>query len=340
MDIYGTIGPACLDLFLLKEMFANGMTGMRLNLSHITIKDAAPMIELYQKAAKEAGVKNPKLLIDMQGPEIRVGAMEEPLKLVEDQTVILGQDGVPIPEFLFPYLKEGQTLLLDDGKIKVEVTENQDKKVECRVLRGGLLQGRKSIAVENCVIPIPTLTDQDKENLKEAKKYGVTGIMQPFVRSSDDLRQVRNAMKEAGCEDLKLLAKIENQYGVDNLETFFEWSDEIVIARGDLGNAMPLWELPGVQKRIEKACREADMPFMVVTQMLSSMEHSKVPTRAEVSDIYNAAYDGAGSVMVTGETAVGEYPAEVIRYLANTARAGWKDREEQDRQNMIGECLE
>ncbi|MDO4975649.1 MAG: pyruvate kinase [Eubacteriales bacterium] len=326
MDIYGTIGPACLDLNVLKEMFANGMTGMRLNLSHITIKDAAPMIELYQKAAKEAGVKNPKLLIDMQGSEIRVEAMDNPMELCEDKTVILGQGGVPIPAFLIPYLKEGQTLLLDDGKMKLEVMEQNVNHVICRVLRGGILKGRKSIAVENCAIPVPTLTVQDKENLKEAKAYGVTGIMQPFVRSSEDLKEVKKAMEETGCGDLTLLAKIENQYGIRNLSTFFEWADEIVIARGDLGNAMPLWELPGVQKRIQNICKEANMPFMVVTQMLSSMEHSKVPTRAEVSDIYNAAYDGASSVMVTGETAVGDYPAEVIRYLANTAKEGWKDR--------------
>lgn len=321
MDIYGTLGPACLEINLLKEMFQMGMTGMRLNLSHITLKEAEGMIHLFHQAAKEAGVTSPKLLVDMQGPEIRVDKMKQELALEEGQTIELGPDGIPVPEFIFPYLTKGQKILLDDGKILLEVTEG----LACKVLRGGVLKGRKSIALEGCSLPIPTLTGQDKENLKDAIAYGVTGIMQPFVRNKEDLLLVREAMREAGCQELQLFAKIENLNGVDHLEEFFEVADEIVIARGDLGNAMPLWELPGIQKKIASACREADMPFMVVTQMLASMETKAVPTRAEVSDIYNAVADGAASVMVTGETAVGAYPVEVIRYLANTAKQALKD---------------
>ncbi len=143
--------------------------------------------------------------------------------------------------------------------------------------------------------------------------------MQPFVRSADDLRQVRRAMAEAGCPHLRLFAKIEDAAGIAALPRLLPAADEIVIARGDLGNAMPLWQLPAAQKRIAAACRAAGKPFMVVTQMLQSMTHSPVPTRAEVSDVFNAVLDGAASVMVTGETAVGEYPAQVIRYLAATA---------------------
>ncbi len=145
--------------------------------------------------------------------------------------------------------------------------------------------------------------------------------MQPFVRSSDDLKKLRGVLDSYGGKEIKIFAKIENTRGVENLESFFGFSDEIIIARGDLGNAVPLWELPRVQKNIASRCKAAGMPFMVVTQMLSSMEHSKVPTRAEVSDIYNAVLDGAASVMVTGETAVGDYPVDVIRYLKKTAQA-------------------
>ncbi len=327
MEIYGTLGPACLDLTILKEMFELGMTGMRLNLSHTTIKDAEPMIDIFRKAAKEAKISNPKLLIDMQGPEIRVGAMEQPLQLQDGQELVLGRGGIPVPAYLCSYLKNGQALLLDDGKIKVEVTEVSKNQTfaKTRVLRGGILQGRKSIALEKVTIPVPTLTDQDKENLKLAKQYGVTGIMQPFVREKADLLTLRQAMEDAGCGDLSILAKIENQNGIAHLQEFFEVCDEIVIARGDLGNAMPLWQLPRVQKEIEQTCRNANMPFMVVTQMLASMEHNPVPTRAEVSDIYNAVLDGANSIMVTGETAVGDYPVEVIRYLVNTAREAEKE---------------
>jgi pyruvate kinase len=166
---------------------------------------------------------------------------------------------------------------------------------------------------------MPALTDNDIENIKLAGSLGITGIMQPFVRSAADLEEVRKVLDENGGKDIKIYAKIENTAGVENLESFFEYADEIVIARGDLGNAVPLWELPRLQKDISARCRAANMPFMVVTQMLSSMEHSKVPTRAEVSDIYNAVLDGAHSVMVTGETAVGDYPVDVISYLSKTA---------------------
>ena len=171
---------------------------------------------------------------------------------------------------------------------------------------------------------MPALTDSDFENIKIASEYNITGVMQPFVRSADDLKAVREALNNSGGQDIKIYAKIENTTGVENLESFFEYADEIVIARGDLGNAVPLWELPGIQKDISSRCSDHHMPFMVVTQMLAYMEHSKVPTRAEVSDIYNAVCDGASSVMVTGETAVGDYPVEVIRYLVNTARTASK----------------
>ncbi|MDD5833211.1 MAG: pyruvate kinase, partial [Clostridiales bacterium] len=151
-------------------------------------------------------------------------------------------------------------------------------------------------------------------------RLGVTGIMQPFVRSREDLEAVRAELKRAGADRLRLFAKIENQEGIARLGELLPVCDEIVIARGDLGNSMPLWELPGIQKHISYMCRAAGRDFMVVTQMLYSMEHSPVPTRAEVSDIFNAVLDGAASVMVTGETASGEYPVEVIRYLTNTVR--------------------
>lgn len=323
MEIYGTIGPACLDVKILKEMFQEGMTGIRLNLSHITLKDAEHMISIYQEAAKEAGMKKPGLLIDMQGPEIRIGNLKEELILNDGESIMIGPDGIPVEESVQSYLKIGQEVLLDDGKILLKVCK--ESPLTCQVLRGGLLSSRKSLALVGKSIPSPALTKQDLTNLLDAKAYGVTGIMQPFVRSRDDLLQVRQAMKEADCEDLKLFAKIENTNGVDMIEDFLDLADEIVIARGDLGNAMPLWELPHVQKQISDICKKHSTPFMVVTQMLSSMEKNAVPTRAEVSDIYYAALSGAASVMVTGETAVGRYPVEVIRYLAKTAESGHRD---------------
>ena len=319
LDIYGTLGPRCSDRETLAAMFAAGMSGVRLNLSHVTLRHAEEQIEHLHAAAADAG-RTTQLLIDMQGPELRVGTLEAPLSLEEGSTVTLGAGGIPVPALVFPALVPGQEVLMDDGKLLLEVVSAGEDRASARVLRGGVLQGRKSIALPGSSLRPPTMTETDLTNIRLARAYGVTAVMQPFVRDRQDLETVRAALDEACASDIRLFAKIENHEGVRNLPQLLGACDEIVIARGDLGNAMPLWELPRVQKEIAAACREAGRPFMVVTQMLASMEHSAVPTRAEVSDIFNAVLDGAASVMVTGETAVGGYPVEVIRYMANTVR--------------------
>lgn len=325
VEIYGTLGPRCADEETLRQMFLCGMTGVRLNLSHTTLRQAEEMLRTLQRAAAACGI-TPRLLMDMQGPELRLGDLENPVLLTAGEEVSLGTGGLPVPESVYPWLKPGQPLLLDDGKLLLEVTGQGKNSASARVIRGGDLRGRKSIALPESDILPPALTQQDRENIRDAARFGVTGIMQPFVRSADDLITVKEALQEAECPHIRLFAKIENMVGVNRLESLLPECDEIVIARGDLGNAMPLWELPRVQKEIAALCRARGKPFMVVTQMLASMERSPVPTRAEVSDIYNAVLDGAASVMVTGETAVGDYPAETIRYLANTAREAWESR--------------
>lgn len=343
VEIYGTLGPSCESEEILRAMFAEGMTGIRLNLSHVTLEQSKTWIDTYHAAARAAGVEA-KLLIDMQGPELRMGQLKKPLMLEEGDIVSMirkrdypaayveGEKLISIPHHVLYELRVGQQMLLDDGKILIEIgaqdattlpplASEEHGVVQGRVLRGGKLRGRKSIALPGVEIHPPTLTFKDMDNLAVAKDYGVTGVMQPFVRDAKDLKNVKRALKKAGAEDIRLFAKIENMEGVGQLEELLPYADEIVIARGDLGNAVPLWELPKLQKQIAATCRAAEKPFMVVTQMLTSMEKNLVPTRAEVSDIYNAVCDGASSVMVTGETAVGEHPVEVIRYLANTVRS-------------------
>ena len=314
-DIYGTLGPACADVETLAKMFDAGMTGIRLNLSHVTLRKAAHQVDALHEAASRCGLKA-KLLIDMQGPELRLPTFETEPTLTEGETVIVGNGGIAMPEIVLPYLVAGQQVLLDDGRLLLEMLDEH----RAKVIRGGVLKSRKSIALPGSKIHPPTMTEEDLQNIRDAKEFGVTGVMQPFVRDAEDLKTVRNALDAAGGKDIALFAKIENMDGVEHLDELLPCSDEIVIARGDLGNAMPLWQLPAVQKRISAKCRAAGKRFMVVTQMLWSMEKSPVPTRAEVSDIFNAVYDGASSVMVTGETAVGAYPVEVIKYLANTAK--------------------
>lgn len=315
--LYGTLGPACAREDTLRSMFAAGMCGMRLNLSHGTLADSAPWLETMHRAAAREGVR-PELIIDLQGPELRVGALPAPLTLTEGAELTLGQ-AFPVPPCVPEHIEDGDTLLLDDGQLALAVLDA--RRALCRVTRGGVLLPRKSLAIEGRELPAPALTALDRENLRLAPRFGVTGVMQPFVRGQDDLIAVRAALREENAGKLKIFAKIENQTGLHKLNEIIASCDVLVIARGDLGNAVPLWELPAAQKRIAARCRENGTPFMVVTQMLASMEHSRVPTRAEMSDIFNAVLDGAASVMVTGETAAGEYPADVIRYLALAAHA-------------------
>ena len=323
-QIFATMGPACGTESIIKEMIDAGMTGMRLNLSHTTLPASKSYIEAYHNAATSSGVK-PQILIDMQGPELRVGELVKPWELAEREKVVLGVNAMNVPNIIVESLNEGDQVLLDDGKILLEVVDQHsfskiENQVVAKVLRGGTLHSHKSIKIVGKDVPMPVLTEHDIQNIKVAKQYGVTALMQPFVRSGEDLQKVRQILAENDAEDIQIFAKIENRMGVFNMDSIIPEADVIVIARGDLGNDMPLWELPKVQKEIEAACKKYNKPYIVVTQMLASMEHSPVPTRAEVSDIFHAVYHGAWGVMVTGETAVGEYPVEVIRYLANTAK--------------------
>ncbi len=325
MDFYGTIGPACCTQEVLEKMYTNGMTGIRLNLSHGMLGDHEHWLDTARKAAENVGKKT-KILVDLQGPELRIGSYDGEIRLNEGENICFGSEGIPLPDILYSQCEKGMHLLLDDGKMEVVLSECKEGYIDAKVLRGGNLKPRKSIAVIGKAIQTPTLTEKDLENLKVAKQYGVTGVMLPFVRSVEDLMCLKETLKAFDAEDIAIFAKIENMQGVHSIENFMALADEIVIARGDLGNAMPLWELPRIQKQISKICKDAGKPFMVVTQMLDSMEHRQVPTRAEVSDIYNAVLDGASSVMLTGETAVGEYPDLAMMYLVNTAKAATEDR--------------
>lgn len=332
-QIFATFGPACGNKEVLRKMIDVGMTGMRLNLSHTTLSNSASYIKAYREAAAEAGAV-PQILIDMQGPELRVGELIDGVLLKETDVVVLCEKNltdedsigflehkfIPVPSVVIQALEVGDEILLDDGKILIEVVEIDVESLKANVLRGGKLQSHKSIKIKDKNIKLPPLTDHDIENIKLAKEYGVTALMQPFVLEGEDLKYVRSIVKEYGAEDIQIFAKIENRLGVENIDSILPESDVIIIARGDLGNDMPLWELPRVQKQIEEACKKAEVPYVVVTQMLASMETNPVPTRAEVSDIFHAVFHGAYGIMITGESAIGKYPIEAVKYMTNTAK--------------------
>lgn len=312
MEIYGTFGPACTSLQQLTEMFRTGMCGLRLNLSHRSLAQSKDWLALAREAASCCG-KKPQILMDLQGPELRVGREGLPMELPEGANLQL--EKLCLPTVLAAQLQPGQSLLLDDGKLQVTVEEGGS----CRVLRGGTLLPRKSVAAPGLNIQMPALTSEDHENLRLASRMGVTGVMQSFVRGREDLSELRAALQQYGGEHIRIFAKVENHQGLQTLPEWIDLADCVVIARGDLGNAMPLWQLPAAQKRIAALCCAKDKPFMVVTQMLASMEERAVPTRAEVSDIFNAVLDGASALMLTGETAAGKYPVEAMDFLCKTA---------------------
>lgn len=378
LELYGTLGPADHSGEILHEMFQAGMTGLRLNLSHTNLRECEPWLHTLHAVAEKRHIV-PDLLIDLQGPEVRIGALTEPLLLLagntarlcpvsaysETDSAVSGGEhpacpdssssdkteqekaiaaiaangvsaidafpsltvsrktlpSIPVPDAVFPYFKEGQTLRLDDGKIilTVKSVDAALPEAETVVVTGGLLSSRKSLAIDGVSVELPTLTAQDLENLRILDRYRVTGVMLPFVRSGEDLLNLRKALLEYGHAHVRIFAKIENRRGVEQLSSLLPHCDQIVIARGDLGNAYPLPQLPAIQKQIARTCLAFKKPFMVVTQMLASMEEHPVPTRAEVSDIFNAVLDGASSLMLTGETAAGKYPAKAMQVLSDTA---------------------
>ncbi len=321
MEFYGTFGTACRSGAVLGEMFRAGMTGLRINLSHTGLAACAEGLERdCFPAARAAGVERPHLIVDLRGPELRVGALSAPAELAEGGMVRLGQGGIPIPEPVICAARPGDRIALDDSALLLEVCSAERGSLICRVLRGGMLQSRKSLALLGREIDTPTLTGEDLADLDLAGACGVTHILQPFVRGREDVENLRSALDRRGLEHVQIMAKIENQRGLDHLDEILDSADQICIARGDLGNSMPLWQLPAVQKELSRRCVERGKPFCLVTQLLWSMEQRPVPTRAEVADIYNGVLDGASSLMLTGETAVGKYPVQAMDYLVKTAR--------------------
>lgn len=320
MEFYGTLGAACASRELLSKLFQEGMTGARLNLSHTSLTACTPLLQdAFWPAAHAVGI-NAHLIVDLQGPELRVGALAQPVPLREGEYVLLGSGGIPVPDVVLTAAQPGHQISLDDSALLLEVRESRQAALLCRVIRGGVLNSRKSLAVLGVQPDTPALTADDLSNLDQAAEMGVTHILQPFVRGREDVAALRRALDERGLQHVQIMAKIENQLGLDHLDEIMASANQICIARGDLGNAMPLWDLPRVQKMLSRKCQEAEKPFCLVTQLLWSMEQRPVPTRAEVADIYNGVLDGASSLMLTGETAIGKYPVQAMEYLVKTAR--------------------
>mgnify|MGYP000173326013 CR=1 FL=1 len=326
MKTYATLGPACCRADLLTELLDMGLTGFRLNLSHTTLAACRPWTEAVQQA-REASGRPAELIVDMRGPELRMGPLSRPVTLTAGETVTLtagetvtlGPGGLPVEPDILAAVAPGQEILLDDGLMALRA-ESCGRAVTCTVTRGGVLESRKSITLPGVELLRPALTEQDLLDLDAAAGQGVTAVMQPFVRSRHELEQVRAALARRGLEHLTIFAKIEDRRGWQSLPQWMDACDVVTVARGDLGSNLGLLHLPAAQKDIAARCRRAGKPFLVVTQLLHTMTEHPTPTRAEVLDVYNAVLDGASALMLTGETARGRYPVQAVRWLLDIAR--------------------
>ena len=324
--IVATIGPASDDEATIEAMIAAGMNVARLNFSHGSHDEHGKRIETIQRAARSAG-RPVAILIDTRGPEIRTrrvhgghAALETGARFDLYPTDRLGDaTGVSVSHpALFDYVEEGTRILVDDGAIELVAREAFKDRIECEVVRGGDLGDRKGINVPDLRLPHSELTEQDRSDLRFAIEHDLDYIAASSVRSAADVHAVRRLLDEAGAH-MPIIAKIESAEGVENLDEIIKAADGAMVARGDLGVEIDIQEVPIVQKQIIHKTVQNGKPVITATQMLDSMERNPVPTRAEVSDVANAIFDGTSAVMLSGETATGRYPVDSVATMAALA---------------------
>ena len=323
--IIATLGPATDDPVTLGKLIAAGADVVRINFSHGGAGDRERRVRMVREAADAAG-KHVAVLGDLQGPKIRIQRFRDgPVQLVEGQTFILDSEMDPeggsiegVGVAYAPLSKDvgpGDVLLLDDGFITLTVERVAGTRIHCSVTQGGRLADNKGINKQGGGLSAPALTDKDREDVRRAAELGVDWLAVSFVRRAEDLHETRALLREAG-SNAHLVAKIERAEALTNLESIIDASDAVMVARGDLGVEMGYAGLTGLQKKNLKMTRHRHKVAITATQMLESMIHSQVPTRAEVSDIANAVLDGTDAVMLSAETAVGEYPVRAVATMA------------------------
>jgi len=323
--IVATIGPASSSIEVLRDMILKGLDVVRLNFSHGNYEDHLSVIQAVRKIDVELGT-NTALLADLQGPKLRVGEMEGgTVELVAGNSIRIstreqiGTDKVLYTNYQeFPAdVKPGETLLLDDGKIVMDITATNGKdEVEAKIRQGGQLSSKKGLNLPNTRVSLPSLSEKDLSDLRFALSHDVDWIGLSFVRDAKDVVALKEIIR-ASEKHAKVVAKIEKPEAVEQIDEIIAESDAIMVARGDLGVEIPLQNVPLVQKMIVRKCVSSARPVIVATQMMESMITSMTPTRAEVADVANAVLDGADAVMLSGETSVGKYPVEAIGMMNN-----------------------
>jgi pyruvate kinase len=324
--IVATIGPASGTAEGVGSLVAAGMDGARLNLSHGTREEHAERARLIREAEVETA-RPLALIADLQGPKLRIGELPGPVTLARgDEIVVVGEelshDGeLPVsPSVIGEVLQPGHEVLIDDGLVRLRVERVRAGRAQCAVLAGGIVSSHKGVNVPGVPVPIPSLTRKDMDDLEFALGLDADFVALSFVRSAADVRDLKDLIGHAG-SDARVIAKIEKAEAVDALDAILAETDAVMVARGDMGVEIGPELVPLLQKRIIIASLDRGKPVITATQMLETMVHQPEPTRAEASDVANAILDGTSAVMLSGETAVGEYPVEAVATMDRIARA-------------------
>ena len=326
-----TIGPASESIDKLEALIEAGMNVARLNFSHGDFEEHGNRIKNIRQAAKKLG-KTVAILLDTKGPEIRTGVLKDGVAEIEKgNTVYVSMDAsiegsaerisVTYPDLIHD-VEVGSKILLDDGLIELEVTEvvKEANELKTVALNSGTLKNKKGVNVPNVSVNLPGMTEKDAEDIKFGIREGVDFIAASFVRRASDVLEIRGLLEKNDATHIQIIPKIENQEGVDNIDAILQVSDGLMVARGDLGVEIPPEDVPIVQKQLIVKCNNAGKPVITATQMLDSMQRNPRPTRAEASDVANAILDGTDAIMLSGETAAGDYPVEAVKTMSNIAK--------------------
>ena len=328
-----TLGPASTDGNVMREMLLAGMNVARMNFSHGSHEMHKEILETFRRVRDELKIPA-AVMLDTKGPEIRLGTFEGGKAILKtgERFTLTGKPVVGNSEIasvtyadMAKQLTPGTAVLLDDGRIRLEVEETTDTDLICRVQEGGPISDRKGVNVPHSRLSLPYISEADERDLRFAVENDVDFIAASFVRTAKDVIDVRNFLDFWGGHQIKIIAKIENEEGVENFDAILAHSDGIMVARGDMGVEIEFERLPGLQKKFIRRCYQEGKMVITATQMLESMITSPTPTRAEITDVANAVFDGTSAIMLSGETAAGRDPALVVRVMSKIACQAEKD---------------
>ena len=328
--IVATIGPASQEPEVFAKLVEAGVNVMRLNFSHGDHQEHLEKVKTLKTLNEKLGT-SVAFLLDTKGPEIRLGTFKDGQKhqLVKGAKFTITTDEIEGDDNIISVSYKGLTndveigghILIDDGLIDLKIDKVEGSNIECTVINSGLLGGRKGVNIPGAKLQLVSMTEKDKDDIRFAVENDFDFIAASFVRKPSDVLDIKEYLKELGDTEIKVISKIENQEGLDNFDEILKVTDGIMVARGDLGVEIPIERLPSVQKNMIRKTVTAGKPVITATQMLESMQKNPRPTRAEVSDVANAVYDGTSAVMLSGESAQGEYPVESVQIMAKIAEA-------------------